>query len=63
MDGVPWYTIYDCEHQTTELMQIDKIERLEKSDDLEQFYKIYQDGKASIWKYNCNKGFLKVQEG
>lgn len=62
MDGVPWYTIYDCEHQTTELMKIDKIERLEKSDDLEQFYKIYQDGKASIWKYNCNTGFFKVED-
>ena len=62
MDDVPWYTIYDCEHQTTELKQIDKIERLEKSDDLEQFYKIYQDGKASIWKYNCDKGFFKVQD-
>ena len=62
IDDVPWYTIYDCEHQTTELKQIDKIERLEKSDDLEQFYKIYQDGKASIWKYNCNTGFFKVED-
>lgn len=62
MDDVPWYTIYDCEHQTTKLMKIDKLERLEKSDDLVQFYKIYQDGKASIWKYNCNTGFIKLKD-
>ena len=59
MDDVPWYTIYDCEHQTKEVFKADKIERLELGNTLVQYYKVCKDGKNSIWEYNVNTGFRK----